>query len=126
MAIDESKAKIVQEIFEMRAAGYSLGVIVDCLYKKGVPSPRRNVHWSRETIRKLLRNEKYTGDVLLQKTFVEDLFSGKQKKNIGQFEKFLVQEHHPAIICSSKQSFPIAHNIANVHRSSTSMMPFSR
>lgn len=108
LTIDKSKAKIVQEIFEMRAAGYSLGVIVDCLHKKGVPSPRGNVHWNRETISKLLRNEKYTGDVLLQKTYVEDLFSGKQKKNIGQFEKFLVQEHHPAII--SRELYAAANN----------------
>jgi len=56
------------------------------------------MRWSRETISKLLRNEKYTGDVLLQKTFVEDLFSGKQLKNRGELEKFLIHEHHPAII----------------------------
>jgi len=44
------------------------------------------------------QNEKYTGDVLLQKTFVKDLFSGKQLKNRGELEKFLIHEHHPAII----------------------------
>jgi len=41
---------------------------------------------------------KYTGDVLLQKTFVEDLFFRKQIKNRGELEKFLIHEHHPAII----------------------------
>jgi len=45
-----------------------------------------------------LKNEKYMGDVLLQKTFVEDLFSGKQVKNKGELEKFLIQNHHPAIV----------------------------
>lgn len=45
-----------------------------------------------------MRNEKYVGDVLLQKTFVEDLFSGKQVKNQGELERFFMQEHHPAIV----------------------------
>lgn len=98
LTVDEPDAKIVQEIFKMRAAGNSLGAIGDYLHRKGIRSPRGNVRWSRETSSKLLQNEKYVGDVLLQKTFVEELFSGKQKKNMGQLEKFLMQEHHPAII----------------------------
>lgn len=105
LVIDEPDAKIVQKIFEMRASGCSLGVISSWLYENKIPSPTGKAHWSRETIRKLLRNEKYVGDVLLQKTFVEDLFSGKQVKNKGEFEKFLIHEHHPAII--SRELFEI-------------------
>ena len=91
-------AKIVREIFEMRADGKSLGAISDWLYEQGVFSPTGKRRWSRETISKLLKNEKYVGDVLLQKTFVKDLFSGKQVKNVGERERFLYQDHHPAII----------------------------
>ena len=58
---------------------------------------------------KMLSNEKYTGDVLLQKTFVEDLFSGKQVKNKGELEKFLIHEHHPAII--SRERFEIVNQL---------------
>lgn len=47
---------------------------------------------------KMLRNEKYVGDVLLQKTFVADLLFGKQVKNQDELERFLIQEHHPAIV----------------------------
>ena len=47
---------------------------------------------------KLLKNEKYTGDVLLQKTFVKDILEGKQVKNLGEMERFLIQGHHPAIV----------------------------
>jgi len=50
-----------------------------------------------------LANEKYIGDVLLQKTFVENMFSGKQIKDIGQKDRYLIQEHHPAIV--SKKLF---------------------
>lgn len=68
-------------MFEIRAAGYSLGAISKWLRENGIGSPAGKTYWSRETIGKLLRNEKYVGDVLLQKTFVKDLFSGKQIKN---------------------------------------------
>ena len=74
LVIDEPDAKIVREIFEMRASGKSLGAISDWLYEQEVFSPTGKRRWSRETISKLLKNEKYTGDVLLQKTFVKDLF----------------------------------------------------
>lgn len=98
LAIDEPDAKIVRRIFEMRADGSSLGTISDWLYENKIPSPAGKDRWSRETISKLLKNEKYTGDVMLQKTFVKDLFSGKQIKNNGELEGYLIQEHHPAIV----------------------------
>lgn len=98
LAIDEPDAKIVRRIFEMRADGSSLGTISDWLYENKIPSPAGKDRWSRETISKLLKNEKYTGDVMLQKTFVKDLFSGKQIKNNGELERYLIQEHHPAIV----------------------------
>lgn len=98
LVIDEPDAEIVRKMFEMRAAGSSLGAISKWLYENKIISPTGKTHWSRETISKLLRNEKYVGDVLLQKTFVEDLFSGKQVKNQGKLERFLIQNHHPAIV----------------------------
>jgi len=98
LAIDEPDAKIVRTIFEMRANGKSLGAISNWLYENKILSPTGRERWSRETISKLLKNEKYVGDVMLQKTFVKDLFSGKQARNTGERERYLIQEHHPAII----------------------------
>ena len=98
LAIDEPDAKFVQTIFEMRADGKSLGTISDWLHESRIPSPTGKERWSRETISKLLKNEKYVGDVMLQKTFVKDLFSGKQVKNTGELDKYLIQGHHPAIV----------------------------
>ena len=95
---DEPDSEIVRKMFEIRSTGSSLGAISKWLYESKVPSPTGKPHWSRETISKLLRNEKYVGDVLLQKTFIADLFSGKQVKNQGELERFLIQEHHPAIV----------------------------
>lgn len=98
LAIDEPGARIVRKIFELRAEGKSLGAISDWLYENKILSPTGKGRWSRETISKLLKNEKYTGDVILQKTFVKDLLSGTQIKNNGELERYLIQEHHPAII----------------------------
>ncbi len=98
LAIDEPDAKIVRVIFEMRADGKSLGAISDWLHENKIPSPTGKERWSRETLSKLLKNEKYVGDVMLQKTFVKDLFSGKQVKNTGELDRYLIQEHHPEIV----------------------------
>lgn len=98
LAIDEPDAEIVRRIFQMRAEGKSLGAISDWLYENKVSSPTGKERWSRETISKLLRNEKYTGDVLLQKTFVKNVLTGQQFKNHGELERYLIQQHHPMIV----------------------------
>lgn len=85
LVIDAPDAKIVRKMFEMSASGCSLGAISIWLYVSKITSPTGKPHWSRETSSKLLRNEKYVGDVLIQKT---DLFSGKHVKNRGELERF--------------------------------------
>ena len=45
--------------------------------------------WNRKTISKLLKNKKHWGDVLLQKAYVKDFFSGKQVKNAGKKNQYL-------------------------------------
>ena len=49
-------------------------------------------------IQGMLRNEKYIGDALLQKTFMADLFTHEQRKNMGELPKYYVHDCHPAII----------------------------
>lgn len=54
--------------------------------------------WTTSAIRNILTNEKYRGDVLLQKTFISDCISRKSVRNTGQLPKYLIQNHHPAIV----------------------------
>ena len=54
-------------------------------------------------IRSILTNEKYCGDVLLQKTFIQDCISKKVIPNTGQLPKYLIQNHHEGII--SRETF---------------------
>lgn len=89
LAIDEPDARIVRKIFELWAEVKSLGFISDWLYENKIPTPTGKARWSRETISKLLKNEKYVGNVMLQKTFVKDLFSGKKSRTMGSWTNIL-------------------------------------
>ena len=51
-----------------------------------------------KTIQKMLRNEKYKGDTMLQKTFTEDFMTGKRSRNIGQRNCYYVKDSHPAVV----------------------------
>ena len=54
--------------------------------------------WSSSTIRSILRNEKYKGDALLQKTFTVDFLTKTKKKNEGKVTQYYIEGHHEAII----------------------------
>ena len=98
LEINEPEADIVRKIFELQVLGRSLNEISNWLYDEHIPSPTGRERWSRETISKILKNEKYTGDVILQKTFVSDVFSGKQIRNVGQLNRYMIHDHHTAVV----------------------------
>ena len=90
-----AEAIYVFHIFERFAAGDSLGKISASLARMVVPSPTGKEIWSKETISKILNNEKYLGDVILGKT---QFINGVQVKNIDLNTKTVMMSHHPAII----------------------------
>ncbi|MFR5902968.1 MAG: recombinase family protein, partial [Neglectibacter timonensis] len=78
--------------------GGSLKGIKEKLEKAGIPSPAGEPKWTTQTIQRILQNEKYAGDVLLQKTYTADFLEGKVKKNNGELPQYYIQNNHPAII----------------------------
>ena len=66
------EADIVRNIFSMYLDGKSWGQITDYLNESGIKTPQGKEKWSREQIRNMLSNERYTGDMLLQKTLTEN------------------------------------------------------
>lgn len=96
--IDSEKANVVRLIFERYVAGDSLRMITYRLNNAGILNPSGEPEWKSATIRSILMNEKYCGDVLGQKTFKEGVIGGKVQKNTGQLPQVLVQNNHPAII----------------------------
>ena len=95
LVIDPTEANIVLFVFHHFMNGDSLGKISDTLARMGIVSPTGRATWSRETISKLLANEKYIGDVILGKTNVVD---GVQVKSHDASKQVLMRAHHPAII----------------------------
>lgn len=91
-------AEVIQDIVKAYLLGSSLRMIKDELRRKGIPSPSGDLVWQTSAIKSILTNEKYCGDVLMQKTFVQDCISKKVVKNIGQLPMYLVENNHPAII----------------------------
>ncbi len=98
LEIVPDEAAVVTLIYEWRAEGASLRTIASRLMEMNIKAPRGGNVWGIETIRKILNNEKYYGDVILQKTYIADFFTGKQVPNRGRCESYLFKDHHPAII----------------------------
>lgn len=99
--IDPEQAKTVTFIYDRYLAGSSSGEIKRMLEEKGCLSPMGKQVWSIGTIDSILRNEKYKGDALLQKTYVADCISHRVKKNDDR-PQYYVENNHPAIIPKEK------------------------
>ena len=98
LEIVPSEAAVVRAIYEWHNDGVSLREISRRLQDSEIKAPRGGKTWRIESIRKILNNEKYYGDVCLQKTYIADYFTGKQRTNHGEYDFFLCEDHHEAII----------------------------
>lgn len=96
--IDQSKAEVIRSIFDWYLKGDSLRMIQQKLEEAGIPNPSGEAEWKTSAIKTILANEKYCGDALGQKTFKNNVMSGKVMKNTGQLPMVLVQNNHPAIV----------------------------
>jgi len=92
------EADIVKLIFGKFLDGLSYGAIAKYLKEKGIKTKQGKEEWSTSVIMNLLTNEKYKGDVLVQKTYVVDLFEKKSAKNTGELPMYYIKNHHIPII----------------------------
>ena len=92
------EARVIRLIAQDFLNGESLHTIKLTLEGLGVRSPSGNITWSTQTIQRILQNEKYVGDVLLQKTYTADFLEGKVKKNNGELPQYYIRDNHPAIL----------------------------
>lgn len=120
--IVEDQAKVVRWIFQQAALGKSFQSIARALNKMEIPPPetiwtrkhkrlregappklgeRRDeveIGWTGEQISRMLKTERYAGDLLLQKKFKVDFSSDTLCENRGELPKYQVEGHHPAIV----------------------------
>ncbi len=109
MTINEDGAKIVRLIFRKFVdEGKGTHVIARELREEGI-SPMRVKEWSNTVILRVIRNEKYCGDLVQKKTYTPDFLSHEKKVNLGQEEFVILKDHHEPII--SRELFDKANRI---------------
>ncbi len=95
LAIVPEEAAVVRSIFESFVSGMGTHRIAKILNLRHIPT-RKGGKWTSSTLLGILRNERYVGDALLQKTYTESNFH--RHHNHGEAEQYLIQEHHAPIV----------------------------
>ena len=95
------EAEVVKEIYRCYLDGMSMNLIADRLNEKGLTTKGGSSPYRKTVVQRILTNEKYTGDALLQKTYVTDCITKKMRKNNGELPMYLVKNHHEPIISRS-------------------------
>ena len=98
LVIDPEQAEVVKRIYREYLEGYSMDKIAAGLEADGILTGAGKPRWHTSTINKILRNEKYIGDALLQKTYTTDFLNKTRVKNTGIVPQYYVEGNHEAII----------------------------
>lgn len=108
MVIVPEQAEVVKQIFVDTLAGKSTHVIAKELNDRGIKS-KKGGKWSPGAINAIIRNEKFTGDVIFQKTYTDSRFT--RHTNYGECDRYLCEGHHEAIV--SREIFEKANEVLN-------------
>lgn len=98
LQIVPEEAEIVRKIFDLYIQGNGVRKIKRYLEEHGIKTVTGKSEWSTSTIDRMLSNEKYVGEVRMQKTFTADFLTGRREKDIGQLASYLVENAHEPII----------------------------
>jgi hypothetical protein len=96
--IIEKEAVIIRKIYKLFLEGNTPFAIAKYLITKKIPTPSGKEVWYQSTVLSILKNEKYKGDAMLQKSFTVDFLTKKKKINEGEIPQYYVENSHPAII----------------------------
>lgn len=122
LIVNEIEAKTVQLIFFMFLYGHSCKEIADVLTDMGRKTKKGNIKWHESSIRSILKNERYCGDVLSWKTFTVDYTTHKKQKNEGDRIQHRQRDHHEAII-RRDDFIAVQHMLENSKYGNKSIMP---
>lgn len=96
--INEVEAEIVRIIYSLYLDGYSSSQIAEELTKNEIPTVKGKSVWSSGSVLGILKNEKYCGDALCQKTVTIDFYTHKVAKNRGLEPQYFIEGHHLPIV----------------------------
>lgn len=108
MVIVPEQAEVVRKIFEDTLAGKSTHAIARELNEQGIVS-KKGGKWTPGTVNAIIRNEKFTGDVIFQKTYTDSSYN--RHINKGECDQYLCEEHHEAIV--SHEVYEKANEVMN-------------
>lgn len=103
IVIDEETVGTVRQIYNLFLSGFTLREIANFLMDNNIKSPSGKDDWNISSIKSILTNEKYHGDIIYQKTYIKDYISHKAVKNNGELPKYYIENNHQAIV--SKETF---------------------
>lgn len=92
------EAPLIRRIYREYLDGYSPGLIAKRLTEESVKAPSGGAVWHASTVASILKNEKYCGDLLMQKYYVTDFLTHKVAKNTGQLPQYYVENNHVPIV----------------------------
>ena len=110
MVVNPEQAENVRWIFDQVLAGRGTQDIAKDLNAKGICTKKGN-RWTAHTVRTLIVNEKYTGDVIFQKTYTDSQFN--RHVNYGERDQYALTDHHEAIV--SREVFAAAGEVIRQH-----------
>ena len=93
--IIEDEAEIVRKIFDWFSKGDGTRTISRKLQEEGIQTKRYKNGWSNTVILRILRNEKYVGDLAQGKTYTPNPLDHKKKYNTGKSNRYIIKDHHP-------------------------------
>ncbi len=129
---DEKEAEVVRRVFDLFEEGLGFTEIARKLNREHIPAPqahtlngqirqsadvKQDIGWTGPHISRMVRSERYCGDVLLQKSFVPDYLTHESRKNKGEKPQYYVKGHHEAII--SRDQFERVQKLLEVSKRNT-------
>lgn len=118
VCIDIPRAHFVCVIFHMYLDGYSTVYIATHLRKLQPTNPElQNYVWTAKAVARILRNVKYTGNSLWQKTYRTQTLPRKEYKNRGEVEQYYAENTHPAIV--TQEAFNLTGKLMDQRRTAS-------
>ncbi len=98
LKINEEQAAVVRRIFREYLHGWGEAEIAERLRKEDIPGVTGEAAWSSVTVRRMLSNEKYKGDLIMQKYYTVSFLTKELAVNEGKLDKYEVKDAHEAIV----------------------------
>ena len=102
LEIVEDEAVVVRFIYDAFLSGYTFQSICGILQELGIPSKTGKDRWNEASVRYILSNERYCGNVLTWKTFTADIFEHRKKRNIQDRDQYIYERMHEPIVSVEK------------------------